>query len=128
MDVIEYLRALIEKALTVIIDRRAWAVGIVLALGAVLVFADPDAAPLIDQLGADVDTVLGSLIVVIDAVDQLLIDLGALAATAIAIVNLVKSWAARPPSGLNFREVATGSVPPAIAQPGPAAPPRDEVG
>lgn len=103
----EKIQLFLEKVGTFLADRRLWAVGLLmlfLQLAGYLGALDPQTTQIITKSFGESYVALQGVIV---ALVVLVKALGPLVAVALSVWKLIGSWTERPPSGLNFKALAS---------------------
>lgn len=110
----EQVKLFIEKLGTVLSDRRAWVMGLVVALLALTGYAGipPE---LQDQLGEAFGETFDASQGLIAAALVFWVSFGKLAALVVVAWKLIGSWTIRPPSGLSFKQIAVPPLATSIA-------------
>lgn len=99
-QLVDLVRAVLHKALTFLVDRRGWAIGVVMAILALSGFFGLDAALQTQGVEAIAESLDASiaLIAAIQVWVESLVKVGAFVAL---VWKLVSSWEKRPPTGLS---------------------------
>lgn len=95
----------LEKIVTFLVDRRAWAVGLVIALMVSGQFFGVDQAAQ-DAVTSAFGQTYDAVVAWFSATAALLAAITKLIVVAAMTMNLVQSWTKRPPSGLDFKMLA----------------------
>lgn len=98
------VKVFVQKALTIVVDRRAWVVGLFVAALSVSGFLGLDKA-VSDVILSAVGNTLTGVQELLVAVIAVIAALGKIAAAVYPVVKLIESWTQRPPSGDDFKRI-----------------------